>query len=70
MMQNMKTNHYVEIWQQRVSDCKGGIAYCKEALASDLEPWERKEYEKVLANDEAELPGLEAQLALVIEMHG
>ncbi|QFR55886.1 hypothetical protein JC221_240 [Yersinia phage JC221] len=69
MMQNMKKNHYVEIWEQRVNDCKGGIAYCETALASDLEPWERKEYSKLLADHKAELPGLEKQLAYVISLN-
>lgn len=70
MMRNMKKNHHVEIWEQRVNDCKGGIAYCKEELSSNLEAWERKEYEKLLANHESELPGLENQLAYVISLHG
>ena len=60
MMQDMKKNHYVDMWEQRVLACKGSIKYCKDALSCDLEAWERKEYEKLLADHENELPGLEA----------
>lgn len=69
MMQDMKKGHYVDMWEQRVSACKGGIAYCEHVLSCDLEAWERKEYEKVLANHKAELPGLEAQLNYVISLN-
>lgn len=52
----------IEQWKQKVSDAEGGIAYCDQALASDLEPWERKEYEKVKASHAAELPALRSHL--------
>ena len=49
-------------WKQKVQDAERGIAYCDEALASNLENWERKEYEKVKQNHIAELPALKAHL--------
>jgi predicted nucleic acid-binding Zn-ribbon protein len=69
MMQNMKKNHYVEMWETRVNECKGKIAYLEEALSSELENWEYNEYSKQLANAKAELPGLEHQLAYVISLN-
>lgn len=65
MMQNIKANHYMSVWEQRVRACKGSIAYCKDMLSYDLEAWERKEYEGVLVDHENELPGLLAQLEKV-----
>lgn len=49
-------------WTQKVKDVENGIAYCDQALATDLEPWERKEYEKVKANYVAEIPALRSHL--------
>lgn len=56
----------IEQWKQRVSDAEGGIAYCDQALASNLEPWERREYEKVKASHLAELPGLKSHLEYLL----
>ena len=57
----------VKQWTQMVQDAERGIAYCNEALASDLEPWERKEYEKVKQHHIAELPALKAHLNYLLE---
>lgn len=52
----------VKQWEQMVQDAERGIAYCNEALASDLEPWERKEYESVKQKHVEELPALKTHL--------
>ncbi|QDH49159.1 hypothetical protein PHYNN_77 [Pantoea phage Phynn] len=58
----------IQQWKQHVSDAEGGIAYCDQALASDLEPWERKEYEKVKAKHVAELPALRNHLEYLLTL--
>lgn len=54
-------------WKQMVQDAERGIVYCDEALASNLEAWERKEYEKVKQKHVDELPALKAHLAYLLE---
>lgn len=56
----------VKQWTRYVQDAERGIAYCDEALASDLEPWERKEYEKVRQSDVDKLPALKEHLAYLL----
>lgn len=66
MMQSMPNNHYIDECIRQVDTCKGVIAYCKEALEySELEEWERREYQKQLNMYENILPVLEKQLEQV-----
>jgi len=41
-------SHYLKLWNDKVKSLKASVDYCKEALASSLENWERKEYQAVL----------------------
>lgn len=65
-MTMMKTgsmmSHAIEQWKRHIKDAEGVIAYCDQALDSDLEPWERKEFEAVKAAKIAELPALRTHL--------
>ncbi|WPJ49509.1 hypothetical protein RCIP0021_00081 [Klebsiella phage RCIP0021] len=54
-------------WKQKVQDAERGIAYCDEALASNLENWERKEYEKVKQRHLNELPALKEHLKYLMD---
>lgn len=54
-------------WKQKVQDAERGIAYCDEALASNLESWERKEYEKVKQSHLNELPALKEHLKYLMD---
>ncbi|QJI10935.1 hypothetical protein GuL6_014 [Buttiauxella phage vB_ButM_GuL6] len=58
----------IKQWTQMVQDAERGIAYCNEALASDLEAWERKEYEAVKQKHIDELPALKAHLNYLLNM--
>jgi len=46
--------------QTRLTSLQGQLAYTKEALNADLEPWERKEYEMVAAECQKDINELEA----------
>ena len=41
-------DHYEKLITDEITYLKNSIDYCNEALAAELEPWERKEYEYVL----------------------
>lgn len=62
MMTNATNSHYVELWAGRVHALKCSVDYCKEALSANLAPWERKEYEAVLADRERDLVVAEEML--------
>lgn len=48
--------------QERLQSLKGKLEYCKEALAKNLEQWERKEYEMVAAECQKDIEELQAHL--------
>lgn len=48
LMKNIGDNHFEQMWNDKLEANKKEIEYCKEALSSDLEKWERKEYEGML----------------------
>lgn len=56
------SNHGIELAKRKVSDIEGVIRYCQEALDSDLEQWERKEYSKVLEHNIVRLEEAQAHL--------
>jgi len=49
--------------QERLASLKGQLAYTEEALKTELEPWERKEYEMVTAECQKDINELEACMA-------
>ncbi|QPI17970.1 hypothetical protein POP12_178 [Pectobacterium phage POP12] len=54
-MINMPANHYLNLALDKVANLQGGIDYCMEALSSELELWERKEYTSILQTKQEEL---------------
>jgi len=49
---------------------KNSVAYCEKAIASDIENWERKEYEKVLNDSKKEVAHLTAHINNHFEVFG
>lgn len=48
---------------------KNGIAYCTEAIESDIEKWEEQEYMAVKSDYEEELKEKENHLNMLLEMY-
>ena len=70
MMTNMKKNHYIELVEKELNDCVKGIEYLEYVLSHELEAWERKEYENLLAKRKEELPALNERLDFVCANFG
>lgn len=66
MMTNAAYSHYAVLWAGRVHALKCSVDYCKDALSTNLAPWERKEYEAVLADNERDLVVAKEMLRKVI----
>lgn len=60
--------HYIQVWKEKVFSLEGQIEYCNKALASNLEAWERQEYQSVVKSKEIELAEARAQLQRVKAM--
>lgn len=59
------TNQYQ---QERLTSLKGQLKYTKDALSQDLEPWERREFEMMVAEYQKDISELEACLEQQVEI--
>jgi hypothetical protein len=60
--------HAKTLTSDKINSALAAIEYCKTALASDLEEWERKEYTSVLKTNTEMLDEAEAHMELLETM--